>query len=214
MHQNLVATFRELSEELCSLIEKEGLSVRPYDQMHLPYFLRLDSEAQNEAIKNLKSYLEICHNTIAERSSLKDASFFIKKALEHYKFSADARIYDFVGDDIVAEFYNLQHTQIFRTLAYFERTSYTIEDIYCRQWLHLYDRESQIGEQMYSYAMQLVQAEQMDTMVPQIEEHIVAEKASLEKIESLVRILCISTLMQDKSIAGLFASFSSKPISF
>lgn len=198
--------FKELSEELCTLIEGEGLAVRPYDQPTLPYFQRLTQEEQIEAIQNLQDYLTISKAVVDERYSLKDTAFFLDKALKHFGYEADPKIFSYIADDVLAEVYNSKHTQVFRGILFFEQATYTIEDFYSRKWLHLYDREGQVTEQLFSAAEQLFLEGKLQTIEPQVDEHILSEKASLLKVKSRVKVLAISLLFKDGKPAGLFSA--------
>lgn len=198
--------FKALSEELCALIEGEGLAVRPYDQPSLPYFQRLTSDEQKEAIHNLEDYLIIAKSVVEERYSLKDTAFFLEKALKHFGYEADPQIFKYIADDVLAEVYNSKHTQVFRGILFFEQATYTIEDFYSRQWLHLYDREGQVTQQLFGAAEQLFVEGKLQTIEPQVDEHILSEKASLLKVKSRVKVLAISLLFKDGKPAGLFSA--------
>lgn len=204
--------FKVLSEELCTLIEGEGLAVRPYDQPTLPFFQRLTASEQAEVLQNLEDYLIISKSLVSEQYSLKNTALFLDKALKYFGYEADPKIFSYVADDVMTEIYNEKHTQVFRGIIFLEQASYTIEDFCSRQWFHLYECEGEVTEQLLSVAELLFQEKKMQTIEPQIDEHILTEKASLMKVKSRVKVLAISLLFKDGKPAGLFSASRSRLI--
>lgn len=205
------ANFRNLSEELCQLIEAEGLSVRPYKIPTLPYFLQLTEEQKSSVLQHLQSYLDICRMVRAKKHSLKETTFFVKTALEYFGFEVDKKVFDSIDLDTMVEFYSLNHTQIFRTLHFFEYSSYTLEDIYCRQWIHLYDRDPGVSQEFLRCAESLVLGSEQ-IIVPDIGEHFLVERASLEKLKFKAKTLCIAKLEKDHKVAALLNVNVSEPV--
>ncbi|MBV2168475.1 MAG: hypothetical protein KUL82_07190 [Bdellovibrio sp.] len=200
---SLVSEFRSLCEELSSYIEQEGLSVRPYSSENLPYFLQLPQQTQEEVTDQLHDYLSICKNVYKDGHQLKETSFFIRKALEYYQFDHDPKLFEYIEHPRhIAEFYNLRSTQFFRTLNFFEVTSYTIEDIYCRKWVDLYERDEEITQMMYEKVMDLVRGRSKGNIFVS-REHVVKERVSLERLELEIRGLHISTLHKNGELVAL-----------
>lgn len=205
------ANFRNLSEELCQLIEAEGLSIRPYKIPTLPYFLQLTAEQKSSVLEHLQSYLDICRKVRAKKHSLKETAFFVRTALEYFDFRVDENVFDSINTHTMVEFYSLNHTQIFRTLHFFEYSSYTLEDIYCRQWIHLYDRDPAVSQEFLSCAESMIR-DGKELIVPEIGEHFLVERASLEKLKFKARTLCIATLKKDQDIAAFLNVNISEPV--
>ncbi|GEM_PF-1738640 len=205
------ANFRNLSEELCQLIEAEGLSVRPYKIPTLPYFLQLTTEQKSSVLEHLQSYLDICRMVRSKKHSLKETAFFVKTALEYFGFDVDQKVFDSIDSDTMVEFYSLNHTQIFRTLHFFEYSSYTLEDIYCRQWIHLYDRDPMVSQEFLRCAESMIKGGDQ-VMVPEIGEHFLVERASLEKLKFKARTLCVATLKKGREIVAFLNVNISEPV--
>lgn len=196
MQSSQIYMFRTLCEELSSFIELEGLVVRPYGQETLPYFQRMASAQQEEAIKNLQNYIKICKKVYEDGGVLRDSPFFVQKALNFYGYDYDSKALANLKNDELAEFYSYQHTQLFRTLSYFENASYTLEDIYSRPWTHLYDRDPLIGEALVKHLDRFYQGES-ETIYVDVPEHLLTERASLEKLKSKVKIRAIVPLRKE-----------------
>lgn len=196
MRSSHIYMFRTLCEELSSFIELEGLVVRPYGQETLPYFQRLTAEQQDDAIKNLQNYIRICKIVFEEGGVLRDSTFFLHKALNFYGYShAPKALEDFQNDEL-AEFYSSEHAPLFRNISYFENASYTLEDIYSRPWIHLYDRDPKIGEALGKHLKHFYDgaSEAIRVDVP---EHLIVERASLEKLKSKIKIRSIVPLQKE-----------------
>lgn len=205
------ANFRNLSEELCQLIEAEGLSVRPYKIPTLPYFLQLTTEQKDTVLQHLQSYLDICRTVRLRKHSLKETPYFVRTALEYFGFQVDETVFESIDTDTMVEFYSLNHTQIFRTLHFFEYSSYTLEDIYCRQWIHLYDRDLAVSQEFLRCAELMIKGG-AQVMVPEIGEHFLVERASLEKLKFRARTLCVATLKKGPDIAAFLNVNISEPV--
>lgn len=197
--------FKDLSEELCFLMEKEGWSVRPYNQESLPFFQQLDNEKQCEAIDLLQQYLDVSKKVYQHGKSLKDKSFCMDIALQYYDYQVSPSIYEqVVASDKIVEFYRADQTQFYRSLNFFEFTSYTIEDLYCRQWLHLYQRPEALTQKIYQAATSFKDGE-MSPPVMVEDAHVLIERLSLERLQVKMSELFLAPLYQKTRFVGVAA---------
>ncbi|WP_374073932.1 hypothetical protein [Bdellovibrio bacteriovorus] len=178
--------------------------VRPYNQESLPFFRQLSVEEQLRSVTNLQNYISICHTVHQEGGKLEDASLFVRKALQFYGYKYDEAPLKDLADEYLTEFYSLStHIQLFRTISYFEYASYTIEDIYSRPWIHLYDRDPVVSEKLVNLLMPFTQGSK-ETVYVDVQEHLLIEKASLERLAVNVKVLYIVPLLkEDKTDAYL-----------
>lgn len=179
----LVKRFLEKSEELSHLIEKEGWVVRPYQSSALPYFRSLPDDVQHAACNELEKYLEICAEAQAAGHAIKDARLLVNYALKYNGLYFNEDVYKILEPGDVVEFYNLNHTQIFRTFNYFEYTSYTIEDIYCRPWFTLYERDENVTQKIIEMATPVFTGENLGVVFLDVGTHLITERSSLEKLQ-------------------------------
>lgn len=196
MQSSQIYMFRTLCEELSSFIELEGLVVRPYGRETLPYFQRMTPDQQDGAIRNLQSYIHICKSVYEDGGVLRDSAFFLHKALSFYGYDYEAKALENLKNDELAEFYSYEHTPLFRNLSYFENASYTLEDIYSRPWIHLYDRDPKIGEALGQHLERFYEGTR-DVIYVDVPEHILTERASLEKLKSKVKVRAIVPLQKE-----------------
>jgi hypothetical protein len=199
---SLPSTFRAHTEKLCELLQGEGLLVRPYNHNTLPYFHLLSEPEQEDVVTTLDFYLKTCIRTLAEKHSLRDARFFTKKAFEELQCTFPANIFDYIQDSTVVEIYLLNQRQIFRTLRFFEVTSYSIEDIYCRQWYHLYQREQDVQSAIEKTVLDVAtRGPQEIIRIPALD-HILKEKDSLERLTIHNRLDWIMPLYKNDLLLG------------
>ena len=199
-------SFKSYAEELCAFIEQEGWAVRPYKQASLPFFLQLNDEAAAVAVELLKQYLEICKRVYLRGRRLKDMPFFVETALDHYGYQVFPRTLARLQAEPakMVEFYSANHTQFFRSLNFFEFTSYTIEDLYCRQWVHLYDRDESMTKRILIQANAVLAGQVYEPiLVP--EAHVIKERLSLERLKVRMENLQLEPLGKDGHVHGIMA---------
>lgn len=195
--------FKKLTEELSSLLENEGVAVRPYSDPQLVYFRVLTEKQQLETISGLKHFIETATRVMRAGRSVKEAEFFVKTALEYFGLQPHPefllRAYDL---DVVVEFYSLSGIQLFRTFNYFEFTSYTLEDIYCRQWHDLYERSADLGQKMFVGVEDMVRSEDpQQSMI--FGAHTIKERTSLERLEVHCDGVHVAPMCRDGKVVAL-----------
>lgn len=188
------ARFKILSENISSLMEDEGFVVRPFGHPTLPYFNLLSNEEQEQALKDLLIYFQICMDVRSQGGSLKDTRFFTERAIFRLGAEADAAILDFIRPDHLVEIYNQAHTQIFRSLPYFEVCSYSLEDLYCRKWYHLYERQPEDQALLEQSIAQFYSQNPLRSLEVTAPEHLIREKGSLGRMAILTKLHWLSPL--------------------
>lgn len=207
-----VRNFLKLSEELSRLIESEGWAVRPYQSSTLPFFKGLSEEQAYLAEKQLSDYLKICQNTRADGHPIKDARFLVRKALEYYGFSFHEDVFTLIETGHVVEFYNMTHFQMFRTFNYFEYSSYTIEDMYCRPWFTLYERDQQINEKLLALGTPILLSDVKGPTHLDVGAHLITERASLERLQIRNKSTWMAPLFKGDQKVGYVAIQKVEPL--
>lgn len=202
---DLTNQFRSLSENLCQTLELEGLMVRPYQMSSLPYFQALSTPEQVQALQLLENYMSVCRSARADAASIRDGREIVNKALKYFNLQVDPQVFDYLDPMCVFEFYSANQTQFFRTANFFEFNSYTVEDIYSRNWMSLYDRDEGITTEIFKFAGQILSGETKDIILPNLPAHIVIERASLEKLKTEVRFECLAPLTRDSRTVGILS---------
>lgn len=201
----LTNQFRSLSENLCRILELEGLLVRPYHSASLPYFQTLTLSEQQQALELLENYCAVCEEAQASGSSILMGREVVTKALQYFGLEVDAKVFDYLEPLCVYEFYSVKQTQFFRTANFFEFNSYTIEDIYCRNWMSLYGRDEELTAEIFKFANQILSGETKEVVYPTMPEHFVIERASIEKLKTQVRFECFAPLTRNGETVGILS---------
>lgn len=198
----LAQKFITLSKQLSFLVEQEGWVVRPYQNESLPFFSVLAEEQKIATCDELTDYLKICTQTQAAGHHISDARFLVNEAREHHGFYFHEDVNKLIEKGDVVEFYKTNHMQIFRTFNYFEFTSYTIEDIYCRPWFSLYERDKEITEKILTLAAPVFNGQQLTPLFLDVGVHLITERASLERLQLRNKANWIAPLYKDEDLVG------------
>ncbi|AFX99886.1 hypothetical protein [Bdellovibrio bacteriovorus] len=151
-----VEKFRLLCERLALVLQKEGLSVKPYRDPALPFFNQLNENQKDIALQTLKDYLEICQEAHAESFSLKDSPRFCWKALRRWGLIPASDFFDKLQEADSVEVYTEEGLQVFRNLRFFEVCTYTLEELYSLEWWKLYGREESVTRDLFSISLDLI----------------------------------------------------------
>lgn len=204
--------FRKLTEELSSFLENEGVVVRPYSSPQMHYFKKMSEEQQRETVSGLKHFLNAAKRVLLHGKSLKEAEFFVKTALNYFGVEPhpefQVRAYDV---DVVVEFYSLKGIQLFRTFNYFEFTSYTLEDIYCRPWHDLYERPESFSENMFGEIERMLSGgDPKESLL--FGSHTIKERLSLERLEVFCDGMHVAPLIRGGKIVAISSLVSCRPL--
>ncbi|CAE80656.1 hypothetical protein AB1A79_13185 [Bdellovibrio bacteriovorus] len=191
------ARFKILSENISALIEEEGLLVRPYGHATLPYFNLLTAEEQEQVLRDILIYFQVCTDVKSQNGSLKDTRLFTEKAIHRLGVSVDPFILEQIQPHHLIEIYTQAQTQIFRSLKFFEVCSYSLEDLYCRKWYHLYQRSPEDQEKLESDIGLFYSQSPMRTLKATAPEHTIRATTSLERNEIITQILWLSPLFSN-----------------
>lgn len=177
--------------------------IRPYASRFLPYYGLLSTAEQNEVIQNIATYDAICREVHQAGGSLKDNKLLLKTALNTFGWSVAPDTYDKFTDEHMIEIYNLQHTQIFRGFRFFCFSSYTLEDIYCRKWYHLYDRQEDDQQYMLKVADEFVRQAPPKAMQLTPRRQLIRELATLERLNNYSTIEWLIPVLKDDQLVGV-----------
>ncbi|QLY26296.1 hypothetical protein [Bdellovibrio sp. KM01] len=138
-----LAVFKRLAESFSELIEDEGIFIRPYANPNLIHFSRLTPDEQWDVIARVKLYVLACVNVKEHHRTLTDNRLMVETFLHVSGMTAHPQDLNLIEDKHFIEIYNKNGMHLFRSLNIFESSSYTFEDLCCRQWYHLYERPTE-----------------------------------------------------------------------
>jgi hypothetical protein len=132
--------FVELALKIVEYAHQAGCAVRPLSYGSAPYFSAQTAEKKRDILSGMQVFVEICQLTLANGKKLDDARSLIWYGLSHLEMRFTSDLFDKITDGDIVEVYTSDNIQILRNFKFFEYTSYTIEDVYCRPWTDLFIR--------------------------------------------------------------------------
>lgn len=135
------AQFIELSCSISSYGAKIGKQIKPYTDSSLPFFNKLNLEAKLNVLNALKTYEQICSDTIKEGYDL-DSLSLIWYALRRLKLRPPSDLFKNLKKEHVIEIHDLTGLQIFRNFNFYDFCSYSLEELYCSPWSYLFQHEA------------------------------------------------------------------------
>jgi PAS domain-containing protein len=117
-------------------------------------------------------------STLSNQEALESAAFqseLLKKALDFFGLeSISENIPAFEADDII-EVYNSDSIQLYRSLNFFEYSSYSLEDLLLNEWFHLWERPSWAIEQLMALVQQTLSGQSDLITNPNVTPHLLRE---------------------------------------
>lgn len=167
--EHLKHSFRELAHELSAMGAAIDVPIRPYVLSSLPHFGALSLAEQQEAVMKLAQYVSICQDVVASGGSLRSTRTFVWRAFRTFGWTPNSKFFETMSEDHVVEIYDLNNIQIFRNFKFFEFCSYTLEDIFTRPWMQLFQRKSQSQtDRLLAFVARLLQSRTHDTVFPDV----------------------------------------------
>lgn len=125
-------------------------------------------------------------------------------AFKTLKLKPTTDFFSFLTDESVVEIYNAVGIQVFRNCKFFEICSYTLEDLYCRPWFELYERDPQVISAITKQVELALSGKTKTLFFPELGIHGLNEKNSPFKYRLELEIDCIAPIIDEM---GRFSSF-------
>ncbi|MDG0818093.1 hypothetical protein [Bdellovibrio svalbardensis] len=197
--------FKTLAQQICNLFLDEGVLIRPFSNPRLSFFATLPKETQKVVLNDMNSYRKLCETMKLRGQSLQSTRELTEQALLQLGLQANPDHLDVIENHHLVEIYNLNHTQIFRSFKYFEVSSYTLEDIYCRKWWNLYERSAEDESTIQKIVSEFLGTSEKTIQRVQMPEHIIREKETLERLVIKTQILWLIPLYRGSEFAAIMA---------
>jgi hypothetical protein len=207
---NFESEFLNLSLRLTDILRAEGLKTQAFKNESLPFFSALSTDKKKEVTSLLRSYLEVCEETVASGHSLRNTNAFVWRFFTKTGLIPTSDIMALLNDGEVVEIYDTKNVQLFRNVPFMEVCSYTIEELYCIEWWKLYHRDPKYTQQLFQQVGRLFSGEFTSTYTPDVEEHYLEEIASNDKLKMLYRLNKISPIKLNGEISGYLVIESCK----
>jgi hypothetical protein len=199
---NFNIEFQNLADALVGLLSTAGIKTKAYHQ-NLPFFSLLAADRKFQVIEDLKFYYSLCSQQVLEGKSLRDSQTFTWRALKACGLTPGSDFLSriFTGD--IVEIYNSDQIQIFRNLEFFDFCSYTLEDLYCREWWKLFERKDSITKSLLNLVPEIFSGEHPQGVHYPVQKHTVKEAASSETFQVALDFKFIGPLFNNKLVKAI-----------
>ena len=206
---DLTSEFKILADQIAALASKYGITLKGYRSPELPLFQALPGAKQQEVIALAKKYYASLVAIEAMGERLDNHTRSTWAALSGLGLVPPSDLFNHFNAGSAVEIYDLNNLQIWRNFETFKVCSYTLEEIYCIEWFHRYERSLEISQACISYVTDLLMGKTEDIVFPDIPSHILDETCSIEKLRLEMRFILICRLMDREGKLAAFAVISS-----
>lgn len=189
-HSDYLTLFRDLSTEYSDYAREAGVELIAFRDPSLPLFSLLSDGKKKEVLSALTKVVKICRDTKAQGHSMGDSPALIWQALKEFGLRPPSDLFGQMHDCTVVEVYSQDNIQVFRSFSFFRYCSYSLEDLYCEEWLNLFARDdNSIIPMVISFMKDVYQGvTTFTTNLRHIPKHIVRETYSPFKYKLQVGI--------------------------
>ncbi|UYL09129.1 hypothetical protein B9G69_000880 [Bdellovibrio sp. SKB1291214] len=135
-----IASYRADLEELSKLLQSCGFTLQPYKDFSLPEFHNLLPETRQHVAQALHAYVGALKAELLEGTM--NPERFVLQFLFRIGQAPNSDLYDLLRNERYIQIYNRDNLQIFRSLACYERCSFTLEQLTSRTWFELWERDN------------------------------------------------------------------------
>ena len=187
-----ILIYRRQLEDLSTLLGHFGYSIKAYKDSNLPFFQKLSPAYQQNVLKALDAYL------YALRAEYLQEKFSAERFVVQFLFRIGIVPTDDLNDTIRNEryiqIYNSDQIQIFRSLACYERCSFTLEQMTTRPWYELWERDSLFYYACFGLAATALRFIKFTKLKLDFPHHRVTEIDSTESFSFEYKIKSLSAL--------------------
>jgi hypothetical protein len=136
----------------------------------------LAEPVKRASLLGFSGYLENCEETVRSGISLRDNYALLSHSLKRANLFATENVQGFLTSQNIAEVYNLDHIQTFRSINFFDLCNYSLLDLLAREWFVLYERLSSITDQAMREFQMALEAKELRRLT--IPVHLLKERDS------------------------------------
>ena len=204
--------FKILAVEYCNLINQFGFNVKPYRNFPVLHFERCSFTQKKRAILYLDANIEILKDCVASGENPGNSARMLWRILKKIKGTPEADIFDKIAETDVVEVYLDDHTQIFRNLAFFNYTSFTIDELLCGTWYKLYKRDFISTLKMMKMALRVL-AGRLDSTKPwNVPAHVFYEVGSEEALKQSIQLKYLSPIKSHGKMMGAICTSAASKV--
>lgn len=188
--------------KLVSIITKFGGSKAEIASPGLVHFRALSEQDQMGVITKLATTLGACEEMIAGGLNPRQSGPLAWRVLLRMGYQIQSDAFGTYVDGDVIEVYNSQNRQVFASLNLLETSSYSLEDLYCRPWIELWQRDDTITQTLFEKATYVMSGACRFTLTLEIPFHQVEERFSAKSVKAIVRPKIFSPVTDEYGEVG------------
>ena len=187
-----LALYRRHLEDLSTLLSHFGYSVKAYSDESLPLFRNLSAKQQGDILNTLDAYLYSLRSEYVQGSF--SAERFVIQFLFRIGIAPTDELSESLRNERFIQIYNADQIQIFRSLACYERCSFTLEQMTTRPWFELWERDSLFYFALFGLAATALKIIKFTKLRLDFPHHRVTEIDSMESYSFDYKIKSLSAL--------------------
>lgn len=187
--------FLSLSHSIVDFGVKAGVSIIPYRDPSLPLFTKLPVEKQKLIIEALATQVRMFEMAEKEGISFRSNKQILWHAIKSLGLTPCSDICDRVTDEDILEIHWLaDKVQLFHSFSFYEKSSYTIEEIRTTPWENLYQTDPSTFGHIFGMVDELLTGQRRQTYNPNIPKYTVQETQSVFQFLVEIEYLLTSPL--------------------
>lgn len=205
--------FLRLGKEFEAEWKRVGIPVKFMRGKDPVEFRKASPDARAAALSYLDFNVAIIRDMTASGESARDTKRFLWRALQKLQLTPPSNLMEYIEtEDDIVEIYLMDEIQIFRSVRFFEITSFTIEELLCRPWHRLVGRSVLPTIAMMGVILKF-KLGLINKPIPWgVPEHIVWEKDTPEKVRFRMKLKYFIPLRYEGRCVGIVGVNRSDPI--
>lgn len=194
---SLTAQCTQQLDTIASQLEHLGYSVKAYKSPSLPHFSRHSDDQKVEILCALHAYCEALQEVSKFDDNL-DMGRFVWRFLLCLGITPSEDLFTTLENEKFIQIYNKENLQIFRSLRCFERCSFTLEELACKPWYELWERDNLFFYALTGLGAKLVHFIKPTKLCLNFPYHMVREVDSECNFEFRYKLKSVSVLTRHK----------------
>jgi hypothetical protein len=201
--------FLELARHIERAAAREGVCLTPVadaderNDFRLSYYSRLPEQQRNEINFALEAYSSVCEQVQADGMSARDSKILTWKMLSHMGYASSSDLLNDIRATDLIQVYGATNRLIFASMNFFELTTYSLEDLYCRPWTTLYDRDNAVTEAILNEVRAVFGGNKTASLVP---EYLLMETASANPQAGVLKPRWFAPLFEKDKVIGFICA--------
>lgn len=182
-----VAEFKELLIEFCRFAEEEKVALKPFNGDGPMWFGEMPEQFQGPVLGAFRAYVELCREVRGEGISLRNDQFLLWRMFQKLGVHPPSELMSEMRSGEVIEIHNGEFLQVYRNLRFFELCSYTLDDLLCRPFWQLFQRDEAVTESLIKMGQSVFGGDTQGVLKLETPEHVVLEIDSEARLLSVIQ---------------------------